>query len=87
MQASIKDLKNNLSAYIKRVGQGEELIITSHNHAVARLVPLTGEIISTKTNKSDFVAEIQQLHHQLRHVKLKVSMRKTVLQRRAEERS
>ena len=55
MRTSIKDLKNNLSAYIKRIRCGEELIITFHNHAVAKLVPLTGELPIIKPDRKLFL--------------------------------
>ena len=32
-------LKNDLSRYLRAVGEGEEVVVTSHNHAVAKLVP------------------------------------------------
>lgn len=86
MQASIKDLKNNLSSYLKMVGRGQELIITSHHHPVAKIIPIDEEAITGKIDKS-FFAEIQQLHHRLGKIKLKTSMRDTVLKGREEERN
>ena len=38
---SIAELKNNLSAYLEQVRNGEELIVKDRNRPVARLVPLT----------------------------------------------
>ena len=38
---NIADLKNNLSAYLEQVKNGEELIIKDRNRPVARLMPLT----------------------------------------------
>jgi prevent-host-death family protein len=37
---SITELKNNLSAYIEQVQNGEELIVKNHNRPVARVIPL-----------------------------------------------
>ncbi len=37
MQASVRDLKDNLSKYLKLVSEGEEVTITSHNKPVAHL--------------------------------------------------
>jgi prevent-host-death family protein len=87
MRASVKDLKNNLSAYLKRVRLGEELIITVHHHAVAKLVPLTGEAIATKMDWSSFRADIRELHQKLSKIHLKESMRDTVIKQRNQERS
>jgi prevent-host-death family protein len=37
--ASVADLKSHLSGYLRRVEKGEELVVTSHDHPVARIVP------------------------------------------------
>ncbi len=37
---SVAELRGNLSAYLKRVRRGEELVIRHRNVAVARLTPL-----------------------------------------------
>ena len=37
---SIATLKNNLSRYLATVKKGQELVITSHRHPVARLSPM-----------------------------------------------
>ena len=36
----MRDLKNNLSRYLHRVGEGEELLVTDRGRPVARMVPL-----------------------------------------------
>ncbi|MGH9766765.1 MAG: type II toxin-antitoxin system Phd/YefM family antitoxin [Blastocatellia bacterium] len=38
---NIADLKNNLSAYLEQVRQGEELIVKDRNRLIARLLPMT----------------------------------------------
>lgn len=38
---NIAELKNNLSAYLEQVKNGEELVVKDRNRPVARLVPLT----------------------------------------------
>ena len=40
MQVSVRDLKNNLSKYLKLVRQGEPIIVTSHSTPLARLLPI-----------------------------------------------
>ena len=37
---NIADLKNNLSAHLERVREGEELLVKDRNRPIARLVPL-----------------------------------------------
>ena len=36
----IRELKNQLSRYLKRVQNGEEIVVTEHGHSVARLLPV-----------------------------------------------
>ncbi len=40
MEVSVRDLKNHLSEYLRRVRAGEEIVVTSHGRAVARLSAL-----------------------------------------------
>ncbi len=37
---SVASLKGNLSAYLDQVKKGEEIVVTSHRHPIARVVPL-----------------------------------------------
>lgn len=37
MEISIRELKNQLSKYLRKVAAGDEVVITSHNRPVARL--------------------------------------------------
>ena len=39
-QVGIRALRDNLSRYISRVREGEEVVVTDHGKAVARIVPL-----------------------------------------------
>ena len=41
--ASIADLKNNLSRYLRHVRRGEEVVIRDRNLPIAKIVPLSGE--------------------------------------------
>ncbi|MFO0698076.1 MAG: type II toxin-antitoxin system prevent-host-death family antitoxin [Nitrospira sp.] len=38
-QVGVRELKNSLSRYLKRVQRGEEIVVTERGHSVARLVP------------------------------------------------
>lgn len=40
MQVSVRELKNHLSQYLRRVKLGENIIVTSHNIPLARLVSI-----------------------------------------------
>ena len=39
MEISVRELKNHLSEYLRRVSAGEEVVVTSHKRVVAKLVP------------------------------------------------
>lgn len=39
MKISVRELKNHLSEYLRRVEAGEEVVVTSHKRVVAKLVP------------------------------------------------
>ncbi|MEX2124107.1 MAG: type II toxin-antitoxin system prevent-host-death family antitoxin [Woeseia sp.] len=38
MKVSVRELKNRLSEYLRRVQSGEEIVVTSHGEPVGRLV-------------------------------------------------
>lgn len=40
MEVGVRELRDGLSRYLEQVRQGEEIIVTDHGKAVARLVPL-----------------------------------------------
>ena len=40
MNVAVRELKDHLSEYLKRVSAGEEVVVTSHGKPVARLAPL-----------------------------------------------
>lgn len=39
-EVGIRDLKNNLSRYLERVRDGEEVVVTDHGRPVARLTSI-----------------------------------------------
>ena len=43
MEVGIRELRADLSRFVKRVRKGEEIVVTDRGKAVARLVPLEGE--------------------------------------------
>jgi len=40
MRVGVRELRQNLSRYLDRVKDGEELVVTEHGREVARLVPV-----------------------------------------------
>jgi prevent-host-death family protein len=43
MEVSVRELKNHLSKYLRRVQAGEDVVITSRGRPVARLAPAVEE--------------------------------------------
>ena len=39
METGVRDLKDNLSRYIRRIEAGERIVVTAHGRVVAELVP------------------------------------------------
>ena len=39
VETGIRELKDNLSRYIRRIEEGERIVVTSHGRAVAEMVP------------------------------------------------
>jgi prevent-host-death family protein len=39
METGIRELKDNLSRYIRRIETGERIVVTAHGRVVAELVP------------------------------------------------
>ena len=39
METGVRELKDNLSRYIRRIEAGERVVVTSHGRAVAELIP------------------------------------------------
>ncbi|MGH8647137.1 MAG: type II toxin-antitoxin system Phd/YefM family antitoxin [Gammaproteobacteria bacterium] len=60
MDISVRELKNHLSEYLRRVQAGEELIVTSRGKEVARLVPPQGERIEA-TSEEEAIARFRRL--------------------------
>jgi len=42
----VRELKNSLSRYLKRVQKGEEIVVTERGRSVARIVPAKGSNLS-----------------------------------------
>lgn len=43
MEVGIRELRNHLSEYLNRVRAGEEIVVTDHGRAVARVLPVGTE--------------------------------------------
>lgn len=43
MEIGVRELRDNLSRYLVRVREGEQLIVTDRGRAIARVLPMDGE--------------------------------------------
>lgn len=53
MTAGIRELKDNLSEYVRRVEAGEQLAVTMHGRVVAMLVPPDAAVRRGRRSKID----------------------------------
>jgi prevent-host-death family protein len=58
MDVSVRELKARLSEYLRRVQQGEEVVITHRGEPVGRIVPIEQE---RETTEADVVRRLRQL--------------------------
>lgn len=42
-EVGIRELRDNLSRYLDRIQQGEEVVVTDRGRAIARVLPVSGE--------------------------------------------
>ena len=61
LTATISQVKNGLSAYLRRVKAGDTVLIMDRKTPVARIVPLTDRTVSATTTPGDDRARIQRL--------------------------
>jgi prevent-host-death family protein len=43
VEVGVRELRNNLSRYLDRVREGEEVVVTDRGRAIARVLPVDGE--------------------------------------------
>ena len=43
MEVGVRELRDNLSRYLDRVQDGEEVVVTDRGRAIARVLPINGE--------------------------------------------
>lgn len=43
VEVGVRELRNHLSRYLERVRSGEEMVVTDRGHAIARVLPISGE--------------------------------------------
>ena len=86
MQASVRTVKNRLSELLRRVQRGEEIIVTSRNRPVAKIVPLAPEDASRVPSREDVIEELAALRSSLSGSLTGEPLSRTVLELRKVER-
>ena len=59
-EVGIRELRDNLSRYINRVRRGDEVTVTDHGRAVARIVPLDQERIIDRLIEEGLVTPAEE---------------------------
>lgn len=59
MQVSLRELKTNLAAVVRRVRAGETAVVTSHRKPVAKLVPVpaSGDSVTDRLLAAGLISE------------------------------
>jgi len=86
MQTSIRDLKNHLSQYLRRAQRGEEIVVTSHNRPVAKLIPALSEETGSQLSRHAWLQELGKLREDLTMAAKGKPMSQLVAEMRDEER-
>ena len=61
LTATISQVRNGLSAYLRRVKAGETVLILDRKTPVARIVPLTNRAVSPSPSSHEDLARIERL--------------------------
>jgi prevent-host-death family protein len=86
MRKSVRELKDQLSQCVRRVARGEEIIVTSHNRPVAKLVPLTTRQKESLMSRSELLDELADLRERLERELQGEPLSQVVVEMRREER-
>lgn len=60
MEVGVRDLRNNLSRYLDRVREGEEIVVTDRGRAIARVSPVGTERVLDRLVADGLVTPAQQ---------------------------
>lgn len=61
MEVSVRELKSRLSEYLRRVAEGDEVVVTSHGREVARLVAPRSRQRKAAADEAELVARIRRM--------------------------
>ena len=60
MEVGVRELRNNLSRYLDRVRDGEEVVVTDRGRAIARMLPVGTERVLDRLIAEGVVTRAQQ---------------------------
>lgn len=60
MKVGVRELRNNLSRYLERVRDGEEVVVTDRGRAIARMLPVGAERVLDRLIAEGVVTPAQQ---------------------------
>jgi prevent-host-death family protein len=60
MEVGVRELRNHLSRYLKRVRDGDEVVVTDRGHAIARVVPVGAERVLDRLIAEGIVTPARQ---------------------------
>jgi len=65
VHASIRAVKDRFSEFVRLARRGEEIIVTSHDKPVAKLVPVSPQDIERTTSRQALLDELEELRGSL----------------------
>ena len=65
MRASIRAVKDRFSEFVCLARRGEEIIVTSHDKPVAKLVPVSPDDVERATGRKALLDELEELRESL----------------------
>lgn len=65
MQASIRTVKDRFSEFVRRARLGEEIVLTSRDRPVAKLVPISPEEAAGSVSREALLEELGELRASL----------------------
>lgn len=85
MEATVRQFRAKLSSYLKYVQHGQEVLVTSHHHPIARLVPILEEETAKRPSLQTFLQDVHQLQKRLQSCGVSGAVSQ-LLKQRSEER-
>lgn len=86
MYASIRAVKDRFSEFVRLARRGEEIIVTSHDKPVAKLMSVSSEDVERTTSRQALLDELEELRRSLTDRRSGPPLSQTVIDLRKEAR-